>query len=97
MWHASRVMSLHMRSAGASGQDDGAGEGETIGRQLALLEARGGGARLDAACAAAERLLALLADAGPPGGFVCKEEEKGARSRNGVKQGVLPHHARLLY
>jgi len=35
-----------------------------LGQQLALLEARAGGGRLDAACAAAERVLALLASAG---------------------------------
>ena len=62
--------SLHICCAGAPGQEDGADESETIGRQLALLEARDGGARLDAACSAAERLLALLADTGPPGGLV---------------------------
>ena len=66
-----------MCSAGAPDEEDGAGEGEAVGRQLALLEARGGGARLDAACSAAERLLALLADAGPSGGPGCKEQAQG--------------------
>jgi hypothetical protein len=60
-----RLRQCKRQCAGAADVDAGpAGGAPLLGQQLALLEARSGGGRLDAACAAAERVLALLASAG---------------------------------
>ncbi|KAK9820997.1 hypothetical protein WJX81_006213, partial [Elliptochloris bilobata] len=74
------AQALPQAPAGTQDREDGTGDGVTVGQQLALLEARGGGARLDAVCAASERMLALLADAGSSGGALARVQAAQAAS-----------------